>query len=94
MAVCVEFKNCANSDLTTSQLFDFVDNHSHGLFVGINFNRFECVIQILTYNLLFIELSCSEQALVKGKQSLVDLKDVIVSTLHEIFHDDVKLVGV
>ena len=35
-----------------------------------------------------------EQTLVKGKQSLVDLKDVIVSTLHEILHDDVKFVGV
>ena len=37
---------------------------------------------------------CTYQALVKGKQSLVDLKDVIVPTLHEILHDDVKLVGV
>ena len=31
--------------------------------------------------------------MVKGKQSLVDLKDVIVPALHEILHDDVKLIG-
>ena len=37
---------------------------------------------------------CTYQALVKGKQSLVDLKDVIVPMLNEILHDDVKLVGV
>ena len=34
-----------NWNLPTSQLFDFVGNHSHGFFVGVNFNRFECVIQ-------------------------------------------------
>ena len=28
----------------TSQLLDFVGNHSHGLFVGVNFNRVEYVI--------------------------------------------------
>ena len=36
----------------------------------------------------------SEQALVKGEQRLIDLKDVIVSVLNEILNDDVKLVGV
>ena len=32
-------------ELTTSQLFDFVGNHSHGFSVGVNFYRFECVVQ-------------------------------------------------
>lgn len=41
-----------------------------------------------------IKQLCSYQALVKGEQSLVDLKDVIIPMLHEILHDDVKLVGV
>ena len=36
---------------------------------------------------------CAEQALIKGEQSLVDFKDVVVSMLHEILHDNVKLVG-
>lgn len=36
----------------------------------------------------------SEQALVKGEQRLIDLKDVIVSVLNEILNDDVKLVRV
>ena len=33
-----------NWNLTTSKQLDFVGNHSHGLFVGVNFNRVECVI--------------------------------------------------
>ena len=37
---------------------------------------------------------CTYETLIKGKQGLVDLKDVIIPMLHEILHDDVKLVGV
>lgn len=36
----------------------------------------------------------SEQALVKGEQSLIDLEDIVVPVLNEILNDDVKLVGV
>jgi len=36
---------------------------------------------------------CPNEALVKGEQSLVDFKDVIVPILHEILNNDVKLVS-
>ena len=41
--VCTYF-NLINWNLTVSQLLDFIGNHSHGFFVGINFYGIECLI--------------------------------------------------
>ena len=60
---------------------------------GVERFQVDCDVGVLFHllSLLLVRLGTYE-ALVKGKQSLVDLKDVIVSMLHEILHDDVKLV--
>ena len=58
-----------------------------------SYTNTECFFDIHVFHHLFQTLR-SEQALVKGKQSLVDLEDIVVPVLNEILNDDVKLVGV
>ena len=38
--------------------------------------------------------SSAQQALIKGEQSLVDFKNVVVPVGDEILHDDIELAGV
>lgn len=61
------------------------------------------IIAITTKNFFFIQshsfakfrfvvLSRTEQTLVKGEQSLVDFKDIVVLIFDEILNDDVEFV--
>ena len=47
---------------------------------------------LLTVKFRFVVLSRTEQTLVKGEQSLVDFKDIVVLIFDEILNDDVEFV--
>ena len=62
LVFCV-FDYTTNWNLTTSKQLDFVGNHSHGLFVGVNFNRVECVIHRYSCYTSFDDILNSNTAL-------------------------------
>lgn len=51
-----------------------------------------CTEQFVLFHPVSLQFLCSEQTLIKGEQSLVNFKDIVVLILDEILNDDVELV--
>lgn len=95
-------KTCRNT-----KALPFNNQFQHSKYILIIFlhkstSYFMAVWNLQPYNRRFFpafgrlesDNSAPKQALVKGKQSLVDFKNIVLAVLNEVLHNDIKLIGV
>ncbi len=52
------------------------------------------ILKLFSYRRYKLRKSTSQQALIKGKQRLVDFKHIVISVCDEILDDDIKFIAV